>query len=88
MSNEQVITVSYKALKDNFPEYKQIKLPKKWYYNGFEGAMKTQPKWITNNAYFYGLKQDTEKAVIKIDQLFKLYVKNGFVSKYIIHINK
>ena len=39
-----------------------IKFPKTWKYDGHEGALMSQPKWQTNNAYFYGPKKDMNKA--------------------------
>ena len=88
LQKEHRIIVRYAALTNNiFPNYKMIQFPKTWKYNGDEGALTSQPKWQTNNAYFYGPKIDMKKAKESIIKLYDKYKKNKYISKYIISIN-
>ena len=82
------IIVRYGALTGGmFPNYEMVKFPKTWEYGGHEGALTSQPKWQTNNAYFYGPKQDMNKAKKSIIKLYDKYKKNKYISKYIIMYN-
>lgn len=85
---EYKIIVRYAALTNNiFPNYKMIKFPKTWKYGGDEGALISQPKWQTNNALFYGPKEDMNNAKESINKLYDKYKKNKYISKYIISVN-
>ena len=83
------IIVSYGWLKDfPNPDYKMVSFPKTWKYTGWEGALKSQPKYVTNNAYFSGLDKDIDKAKKSIDNLYKKYKKNNYISKFSIKVQK
>ena len=45
---------------------------------------KSQPKWITNNAYFIGPKDDLNKAKISIKKLYNKYKKYKHIRKFTI----
>ena len=77
------IIVSYGTKYDKpFPNYKMSKFPKSWVYNGYEGALDSQPKWQTTNAYYFGPKMDIKKAKESIIKLYDKYQKNNYISKY------
>lgn len=84
---ESKIIVRYGTLTSNmFPDYKMVKFPKAWIYSGDEGALKSQPKWQTNNAYFYGPHKDLKKAKESIIKLYDKYKNNKYISKYVISV--
>jgi hypothetical protein len=84
---ESKLIVRYGALtRDMFPDYKMVKFPKAWIYSGDEGALKSQPKWQTNNAYFYGPYKDLKKAKESIIKLYDKYKKNKYISRYAISV--
>ena len=84
---ESKIIVRYGTLtSDMFPDYKMVKFPKAWIYSGDEGALKSQPKWQTNNAYFYGPHKDLKKAKESIIKLYDKYKKNKYISRYAISV--
>ena len=83
------IIVSYGWLKEfPNPDYNMISFPKTWKYTGWEGALKRQPKYVTNNAYFSGSNKDIVKAKKSIDNLYKKYKKNKYISKFSIKVQK
>ena len=83
-NTEYRIIVRYAALKSTFPNYKMNNFPKTWSYDGYEGALDSQPKWQTNNAYFYGPKKDMDQAKKSIIDLYDKYKTNKYISRYVI----
>ena len=80
---ERRIIVSYGSISNKvFPNYKMEKFPKTWVYDGYEGALNSQPKWQTNNAYYFGPKKDIKKAKESIAKLYDKYQKKKYISKY------
>ena len=55
--NAQIIVRYGSLTESSFPNYRMVNFPKSWTYDGFEGALESQPKWQTNNAYYYGSKR-------------------------------
>ena len=85
-NKEHRIIVRYAALTtDMFPNYSMVNFPKTWKYDGYEGALMSQPKWQTNNAYFYGPKKDMKKAKESIIKLYDKYKQNKYISRYVIN---
>ena len=81
--DECKIVVSYGAKNDKpFPNYKMTKFPKTWEYNGYEGALNSQPKWQTSNAYYFGPKKDIKKAKESIVKLYEKYQRNNYITKF------
>jgi hypothetical protein len=58
------------------------KFPKTWEYNGYEGALSSQPKWQTSNAYYFGPKKDIKKAKESIVKLYEKYQRNNYITKF------
>ena len=86
---EYKITVSYRSIAYYmFPDYKMINFPKTWIYDGYEDALKSQPKWITTNAYYFGPYKDLKKAKESIIKLFDKYKKNKYISRYVISMKE
>ena len=85
-SEQMRIVVSYGHSK-TWPKG-NFTLPKSWKYVGYEGAFKSQPKYVTNNAYFIGSSADAAKATKSLRTIFQKYKKNGYVTNYSIKKEK
>ena len=86
VTKEIIIRVSYGTDKKIFPKYAMKGFPKTWKYDGFESAMSSQPKWQTNNAYFYGPDDKVKEAKASIKELYEKYKEKGYVMKFVIKV--
>ena len=83
--DKRIITVSYDVTgSKTFPDYKMIKFPSTWEYTGYEGALKTQPSWVSSNAYFSGPSNKYSAAKKSINILYEKYKKKKYISQFII----
>lgn len=56
-----------------------------WKYTGYEGAMKGQPKWMTNAAFYDGRKDTEHAAKTLIQQHYALLRELQIVQMFELH---